>query len=166
MCTWRCLMTSRMIHRYLIFTGHFPLMSPVISGSFAENEPRNSGSLAENDLQLKASYESSPLYHMTSRERERERERKREDVDQRPLAFFPSLSLSRARARSLALSLTHKYMHTPKNEKALKRRKCTLRRRMTSETKILKEKVKREISKFSVRGRNSALKAHTAIFHV
>jgi len=35
----------------LVFIGHFPLKSPVICGSFA---------FAEHDLQLKASFESSP----------------------------------------------------------------------------------------------------------
>jgi len=40
----------------LIFTGHFPQKRPIISSSFA-----TIGSFARNDLQLKASYGSSPL---------------------------------------------------------------------------------------------------------
>jgi len=39
----------RQITRYFIFIGHFPQRSPVVSGSFAKN-----------DLQLKASYDSTP----------------------------------------------------------------------------------------------------------
>ena len=43
----------------LMRIGHFPQKSPTISGSFAES-PTISGSFAENDLQVKASYGSSP----------------------------------------------------------------------------------------------------------
>jgi len=40
----------------LIFISHFPQKSPIISGSFAQLQ----GSFAERDLQVKASYGSSP----------------------------------------------------------------------------------------------------------
>ena len=63
----------------LIFIGHFPQKNPVIIGSFAKN-----------DLQLRASYVSSPLCSETEgrqskreRERERERERKTETETER-----------------------------------------------------------------------------------